>query len=101
MNFFVPMARLRSKAIQPHAIPNAGCSFVASLGADPIRDFEQDSAPFALARGKITGIVTSSAPLIKKDQASRRILPQALKRTSSMSVVTVPPGRHVAEHGIA
>ena len=45
---------------------DAGCSFVASLGADPIRDFEQDSAPFALARGKITGIVTSSAPLIKK-----------------------------------
>jgi Asp/Glu/hydantoin racemase len=43
---------------------DAGCKFAASLGAEPIRDFDRSSAPFALARGKITGIVTSSSSLI-------------------------------------
>ena len=42
----------------------AGCRFAASLGAEPVRDFSRSSAPFALARGKITGVVTSSAGLI-------------------------------------
>ena len=43
---------------------DAGCRFAASLGAEPVRDFSPSSAPFALARGKITGIVTSSSRLI-------------------------------------
>ena len=38
--------------------------FAGSLGAEPVRGYDQSSAPFALARGKITGIVTSSAGLI-------------------------------------
>jgi hypothetical protein len=41
---------------------DAGCRFAASLGAEPVRNFSPSSAPFALARGKITGIITSSAP---------------------------------------
>ena len=32
---------------------DAGCSFAASTGAESIRDYALDSAPFALARGKI------------------------------------------------
>jgi hypothetical protein len=40
---------------------DAGCRFAASLGAEPVRNFSPSSAPFALARGKITGIITSSA----------------------------------------
>jgi Asp/Glu/hydantoin racemase len=43
---------------------DAGCRFAASLGAEPVRDFSPSSAPFALARGKIAGIVTSSSELI-------------------------------------
>jgi Asp/Glu/hydantoin racemase len=43
---------------------DAGCRFASSLGAEPVRDFSPSSAPFALARGKITGIVTSSSGLI-------------------------------------
>ena len=43
---------------------DAGCMFAGSLGAEPVRGYDQSSAPFALARGKITGIVTSSAGLI-------------------------------------
>jgi hypothetical protein len=43
---------------------DAGCRFAASLGAEPVRNFSPRSAPFALARGKITGIVTSSSGLI-------------------------------------
>jgi len=43
---------------------DAGCRFAATLGADPVRGFDPSSAPFALARGKITGIVTSSSGLI-------------------------------------
>jgi hypothetical protein len=45
---------------------NAGCRFAASLGAEPVRNFSPSSAPFALARGKITGIITSSSGLITK-----------------------------------
>jgi hypothetical protein len=30
---------------------DAGCRFAASLGAEPVRDFDPSSAPFALARG--------------------------------------------------
>ena len=43
---------------------DAGCKFAGSLGAEPVRGYDQSSAPFALARGKITGIVTSSVGLI-------------------------------------
>jgi hypothetical protein len=43
---------------------DAGCRFAATLGADPVRGFDPSSAPFALARGKITGIITSSSGLI-------------------------------------
>jgi hypothetical protein len=43
---------------------DAGCRFAASLGAEPVRGFSPSSAPFALARGKITGVVTSSSGLI-------------------------------------
>lgn len=42
-----------------------GCRLAASLGGDPVRDYDQGSAPFALARGRITGIVTSSDGLMK------------------------------------
>lgn len=35
-----------------------GCRFAASLGAEPIKGYDVKSAPFALARGKIAGIVT-------------------------------------------
>jgi hypothetical protein len=43
---------------------DAGCQFAASLGAEPVRNFSPSSAPFALARGKITGVITSSSGLI-------------------------------------
>jgi Asp/Glu/hydantoin racemase len=43
---------------------DAGCRFAASLGAEPVRNFSPSSAPFALARGKITGVITSSSGLI-------------------------------------
>jgi hypothetical protein len=43
-----------------------GCAFIAKLGADPIRDFDQASAPYALARGKIVAIVTSYPSVIQK-----------------------------------
>lgn len=45
---------------------DAGCKFAASLGADPVRDYDEASAPYALARGKIAGVVTSSPQLIAK-----------------------------------
>jgi Asp/Glu/hydantoin racemase len=43
---------------------DAGCRFAASLGAEPVRNFSPSSAPFALACGKITGVITSSSGLI-------------------------------------
>jgi hypothetical protein len=45
---------------------DAGCRFAATLGADPVRGYDPSSAPFALARGKITGIITSSSGLIAR-----------------------------------
>jgi Asp/Glu/hydantoin racemase len=45
---------------------DVGCRFAASLGAEPVRGYSPSSAPFALARGKITGIVTSSSGLISQ-----------------------------------
>jgi hypothetical protein len=42
---------------------DAGCRFAATLGADPVW-LRPSSAPFALARGKITGIITSSSGLM-------------------------------------
>jgi hypothetical protein len=45
---------------------DAGCRFAAALGADPVRDYDVESAPYALARGKITAIVASSPSLIAK-----------------------------------
>jgi hypothetical protein len=43
---------------------DARCEFAASLGAELVRNFSPSSAPFALARGKITGVITSSSGLI-------------------------------------
>ena len=43
-----------------------GCGLIAKLGADPIRDFDQASVPYALARGKIVAIVTSYPTVIQK-----------------------------------
>jgi hypothetical protein len=45
---------------------DAGCRFAAALGADPVRDYDVESAPYALARGKITAIIASSPGLIGK-----------------------------------
>src|SRR5262249_29021528 len=63
---------------------DAGGRFAASLGAEPVRNFSPSSAPFALARGKITGIITSSSGLItqikKVDGSCRRITPPSLKQ---------------------
>lgn len=49
---------------------DSGCAFVESLGAEAIRDYDVGSAPFALARGKISAIVTSSKDLIKTAEAN-------------------------------
>ena len=45
---------------------DAGCQHAASMGGEPIRDYDVGSAPYALARGKIAAIVTSSPGLAKK-----------------------------------
>jgi hypothetical protein len=42
-----------------------GCALAASLSAEPIRDYDVESAPFALARGKISAIVTAAPDVIK------------------------------------
>src|SRR5262245_4161120 len=57
---------------------DAGRRFAASLGAEPVRSFSPGSAPFALARGKITGIITSSSGLITQIKKSGRLVPQNL-----------------------
>jgi Asp/Glu/hydantoin racemase len=44
----------------------AGCKFAESLGAEPVEGYDVSSAPFALARGKIAGIVTSSPQLMAR-----------------------------------
>ena len=43
-----------------------GCKHVESIGGEPIRDYDRVSVPYALGRGKIEGIVTSSAEIMKK-----------------------------------
>ena len=43
-----------------------GCKYVESIGADPIRNYDRVSVSYALGRGKIEGIVTSSAEIMKK-----------------------------------
>lgn len=43
----------------------AGCAHAQKMGGDAVRDYDVASAPFALARGKIAAIVTSSEQLIK------------------------------------
>lgn len=43
---------------------DAGCARAANLGGEPIRDFDQESAPFALARGKISAIISDSEAMI-------------------------------------
>lgn len=49
---------------------DSGCAFAESLGAEPIRDYDVGSAPFALARGKISAIVTTSKDVIKTAEAN-------------------------------
>lgn len=44
------------------------CRYAVALGGEPIRDFDPASAPFALARGKISAIVTSSPKLIDETE---------------------------------
>ncbi len=44
---------------------DAGCLVAETMGGDPVRDYDEASAPFALARGKIAAIVTSSTRLMK------------------------------------
>lgn len=44
---------------------DAGCAIAQAFGAEPIRDYDLESAPFALARGKISAIVTSDADVIR------------------------------------
>lgn len=47
---------------------DAGCARAAKLGGEPIRDFDQESAPFALARGKISAIVSASEAMTAKSK---------------------------------
>ncbi len=49
---------------------DAGCALAETLGAEPIRDYDVGSAPFALARGKISAIIATSKDLIKTAQAN-------------------------------
>lgn len=46
----------------------AGCAYVEAQKAEPLPDYDQESVPYALGREKIEGIVTSSAPIMKKIQ---------------------------------
>ena len=57
---------------------DAGCRFAASLGAEPVRNFSPGSAPFALARGRITGIILIVFRLDHSNQKSGRLVPQNL-----------------------
>lgn len=47
-----------------------GCAVAESFGAEPIRDYDKESAPFALARGKISAIVTAAQDIIKTAEAN-------------------------------
>ena len=65
---------------------DAGCRFATTLGADPVRGYDPSSAPFALARGKITGIITSSSGLIaeiRRVGGSCRVLRPVDRSTAS------------------
>jgi hypothetical protein len=66
---------------------DAGCRFAAAaFGADPVRDYDPSSAPFALARGRITGIITSSSGLIaeiRRVGGSCRVLRPVDRSTAS------------------
>lgn len=44
---------------------DAGCMIAEKMGGEPVRGFDEASAPFALARGKIAAIVTSSHQLMR------------------------------------
>jgi hypothetical protein len=56
-----------------------GCAVAESFGAEPIRDFDTDSAPFALARGKISAIVTSARDIIKVAEANGAVCSERKK----------------------
>jgi Asp/Glu/hydantoin racemase len=74
-NFARTAGKIPQKGDSVACYSDAGCRFAASLGAEPVRNFSPSSAPFALARGKITGIITSSSGLItqiKKEGGSCR-----------------------------
>lgn len=45
---------------------DAGCQHAETLGSEPVRDYDTESAPYALARGKIAAVITSSTPLMAK-----------------------------------
>ncbi|MFT3730917.1 MAG: hypothetical protein QM780_05735 [Hyphomicrobium sp.] len=49
---------------------DAGCKVAESFGAEPIRDYDAESAPFALARGKISAIITTAKDVIKIAEAN-------------------------------
>lgn len=45
---------------------DGGCSYVEEHKGETLRDYDEASVAAALGREKIEGIVTSSAPIIKK-----------------------------------
>lgn len=45
---------------------DSGCSYVEEHKGETLRDYDEASVAAALGREKIEGIVTSSAPIIKK-----------------------------------
>lgn len=45
---------------------DAGCNLAQARGAEPVRDYDKASVAAALGREKIEGIVTDSAPIMKK-----------------------------------
>src|SRR5262245_11743284 len=48
---------------------DAGCAYVEKAGGEALRDYDQESVPFALGREKIEGIVTASAKIMKQIKA--------------------------------
>lgn len=48
---------------------NSGCAHAVAMGGDVAPDYDPDSAPFALARGKIAAIVGPSPELQKAAEA--------------------------------
>ena len=45
---------------------DTGCSQAEAMGGDAILNYDVQSAPYALARGKIAAIITTSPQLIEK-----------------------------------